>query len=168
MYEGNKEIPTVVYPSKYSLKTEQEEREEADQISELIPVVPSKTYQRQMMRELAIKLLAGKVSKETMDRIENEIEKAPGLTSDATQISQDLLSGIVDKVTAAKLRGYPEDVVEKANKEHIERLKEIQIAQAPGGGTGKALDNPAARGVPEASANPLADAAKEKRDGATE
>ena len=138
MYEDSKEIATISYPKKYDLRTEKEIREEAEELSVLKDKIPSVTYQKRIGKRIAKVLLENKITAEEMEKIVQEIEKADSMVSDPEAISTDVEQGLVSRETASKLRLYPEGEVEKAKKEHAERLAEIAAMQTEG-----------ARGVPD-------------------
>lgn len=143
-YMSSDKIPDVKYPRKYSLKTDADRREEAKQYGDLMGKAPSKTYAKEVAKQLSRVLLEQKISDETLQKIETEIDAAEYLTSDPDAITKDVTAGLVDKVTASNARGYNgEKVVPKAQEEHAERLKMLAASQAPGVGAG----NAAARGI---------------------
>lgn len=148
---------TVNYPARYSLKSDAERREEGKELTALIPTIPSKTCQKEIAKLAARTLLATKVPKDTMDKVENEIEQADVIAVDPATIIQDVMNGIVDKETASKARLYPAGAVGKASQEVIDRATAIAKAQ----GINKTA-NPGSRGVPDLSADPSADARDEK------
>jgi hypothetical protein len=59
------------------------------------------------------------------------------------------VSGIVSLKDASIARGYPKESVEQAAIDHAQRLLRVQAAQTQGG-----LQNPAARGILDQSADP--------------
>lgn len=155
-YEGTDDIPLITYPTTYSTKSDADRQEEADRLNALVPILPSKTYQVEMAKQIAQVLLAGRLPNDKIRSIFDELDNAPVIVTDPTIIKTDLESGLVSTATASRLRGYPEGEVEQAKKDHAERLARIAAAQTPGVG--------AARGVTDASADPEADAKQEKTD----
>ena len=154
-YEYSESPAEINYPRSYTLRTEADRREETKALSELMIKLPSPTYQKEVGKKMADALLGNDVKQETMDKILSELEDSPNMTSDPETLGLDLEQGLVGRELASKIRGYPEGEVEKAKKEHIERLKAISIAQAPEGG--------AARGVPDADVPTSGSAKKEKQ-----
>jgi uncharacterized membrane protein YccC len=159
-YEGVTEEPTIKYPQDYSLKTQQEKMSEAEGIFEMLPKLPSMTYQKEMGKKAARILLQPTVPQKTMEKIDEEIASAPNMTSDPESIREDVEAALVTTALASKLRGYPEGEAEKAKEEHVERAEAIAKAQASAAG------DPGARGVKDLSANPNAgrDEKKQSRD----
>lgn len=145
------ETANVKYPRTYSLKSEDERRAEAKSDAELMAMVPSRTYQKELGKKVAKTLLSHLVSQETLDKIMGEIDKAKYMSSVAVDIKSDLDSGLVTEETASEARGYEDGEVPKARKQHAERLARIQEAQAP---KGSGLANPGARGVADANPKP--------------
>jgi hypothetical protein len=132
LYEtrGNGTPAVVVYPKNYSLKTDQERIDEADSLNQQIPKTPSNTLRKELSKESAEILVGHKVSADTMDKINTEIDAAPVIATDPEVIRMDAEAGLVGKETASKARGYPDGEVEKANVDHIDRLSRIAIAQS--------------------------------------
>jgi len=143
LYEGSEEQITVTYPKTYSLKTDEERRKEAKETNELKTAIPSPTFQKEIGKQVALILLSGKVDATTIDMINKEIDTANTMTSDAEDIAKDLENGLVGNETASLARGYPPGEVEKAKKDHADRIARIQKAQMAEG----ALRNPGSRGV---------------------
>jgi hypothetical protein len=95
-------------------------------------------------------MLGCDVSKETLDKIDNEIDKAINLTADPDVVAKDVENQLVDPETASLLRGYPEGSAEKAEEAHSRRLARISEAQS------KPDDDAQARGVADLGTNPQA------------
>lgn len=162
MYEGTTDIAKVFYPENYSLTSEAERIANATQYLELMPKLPSKTYQKEMAKQAIKKMLEHKVSLATLKAMYAEIDAQDVITTDPEVIKNDYESGFVGLETASKARGYPAGEVEKANKDHADRAARIAIAQTAGGGEG-ANANPQARGVKDMSADSNG-ASAEKKD----
>jgi hypothetical protein len=159
MYEGEAKKPTVHYPTNYSLLTDADRHDQAKTLKELLPMVPSLTYRREVAKRIVNITLGTKVDSATLKRIESEIDKDPVVIGDPDVIEKDVVNGLVDLETASAARGYPAGCVAIAKKEHAERLATIAEHQskpglAPGSDAG-------ARGVKDASADPKG-AVKEK------
>jgi hypothetical protein len=159
IYEGETDTKvTISYPSNYSLVTDDDRRKAAKDLAEQLPVVPSKTYQKEIAKEIAHKLLAHKIPTKVLDQIKREIDAAQAMTTDSKTIVQDLENGLVSLETASELRGYGKGEAEKAKKDHAERLARIAESQA----ANSPANNPASRGISDASGNPAKDASAEK------
>jgi hypothetical protein len=156
-------VATVNYPDNYTLRTESDRRNEAQQLGGMLTLVPSKTYQRNVGKKLATVLLGSSVSRETMVAIGDEIDKAPGLSSDPDVITTDVQNGLVSVETASQLRGYPKGESEKAKSDHAERLARIQAYQSPAGGDSADPSSAGARGVLDKSGD--AQAGKKEKQG---
>lgn len=170
IWEGKvNQLPTIQYPKRYKLKTETDERNEAKQLGELKDLVPSQTYQRSMNKKIALTLVGCELSEEDVQKMNTEIDKAPGTTGDSKIIGEDVQNAILDLKNAAILRGYPDDAPQKAADDHAERLARITQAQSEQADAKAAADaalanaqgDPASRGNADGSADPKA-AAKEK------
>ena len=147
-YESSKAIAHVKYPDNYQLKTDKDRRQEASELEELKDGTPSVTYKKEVCKQIARVTLGPKVSLETMQKINEEIDSSVGVETSSQTIRNDVEAGLLSLETAAKMRGYPVGEVEKAKKDHAERLVRIQMAQ-----TSKE-DRPAARGLPDLDPNP--------------
>jgi hypothetical protein len=130
-YEGNKDIPSINYPVNYSLRTSRDRLDEADTLNNLLTVLPSKTYQTEIGKQIARVMLNHTVNKDTIARIDAEINAAPNMVSNPDIIAKDVENGLVSPETGSKLRGYPADEAEKAKIAHAERLARITAAQTP-------------------------------------
>ncbi len=155
MYEKTK--PTIVsYPENWGSEDLETSIKISDSLLSLREKIPSIKFQREMSKIITNHVLSDKISSESLQIIHQEIESAPGITADPITIASDLENGLVGNTSASALRGYPKTEVEKAKQDHAERLAAIQKAQMP------AIENPAARGNPDASVNPTAQAKLEK------
>lgn len=130
MYEGNVEVATIRYPSDYSLKTNKERREEATELYELLVKLPSKRYQIEVAKQISEIMLSHHVSRETLEKIYAEIERAPNLIADPETLALDIENGLVSPRDASLIRGYPEGFAERAEKAHAERAARIALAQS--------------------------------------
>jgi hypothetical protein len=157
MYEGSNQPALVKYPTKYSLRSEEERNEEVKNLFDKMEKIPSVTYQKAVAKKAAQLLLEQTVRREDLNKIHEEIDNSPNLTSDPDIIRADVETGLVSKELASKLRGYPSGEVEKAKKEHADRLALIAKSQS---------EASAARGVPDADGNPNSgkEEKKESRD----
>lgn len=134
---------TIRYPETYSLQTESERREEAKELAEQIGTVPSRTFQKEIAKTIAKKLVGTKVSAETLDAIMREVDAADYMTSDAKTVALDVEKGLLSASTASLIRGYSAGEAEKAQEEQAKRAAIIAISQSKAAGFG------AARGVPD-------------------
>jgi hypothetical protein len=157
MYE-NKGAATVKYPENYSLKTDLDRLSEAKLHAELMFKVPSRLFQKQVAKDIVNTLQGNKVSVTELDKMLREVDNAAYCTSDPNIIQVDRDSGLVSDATASLARGYQAGEIDKAAKDHAERLARIQAAQT----SPKDRDggNAAARGL--ADAGSPGDAAAEK------
>jgi len=130
IYEGNKDSATIIYPRIYSLKSDEENRKDADSLDNLKSKVPSPTYQKSVSKEIARITVGNKVSTEEMIKIEKEIDTANVLTSDVDIIQKDVELGLIGLDLASNVRGYPKGEVDKAKKDHTDRLARIAEAQS--------------------------------------
>jgi hypothetical protein len=152
MYEGLDQA-TVHYPANYSLMDDEDRREQSKALKDLMPMVPSLTFRREVAKKIVDITLGVKIDAATLMKIKAEIDRDPVVLGDPAVIEKDVVNGLVDLNTASLARGYPEGVVEKAKADHAERLARIAAAQTPPGGP---TSDAGARGVSDQSANPQA------------
>lgn len=160
-YERSKEIATVSYPKNYSLQTEEDRRKEVESLEELRDSLPSVTFQKAVSKRMADVLLGGKESVEVLDKIKKEIDAAETITASIERVIELVNAGICSKELAAKIFGFPEGTVLKADEEHANRAAAIAKAQSEVANDSE-NQNAAARGNPDMSADPKGDAAAEK------
>jgi hypothetical protein len=141
-YVGGKPA-TVAYPSKYTLKTDEERHEEADSSITLAAKIPSLSYQKEAAKHAARLTIGTRITTEQMAKIESEIDSATVVAMDPEVIKSDHEAGFVSTKTASQARLYPAGEVEQAKKDHAERAARIALAQS----------NAAARGVADLSAS---------------
>lgn len=157
MYVDSKSA-TVKYPENYSLLTDDDRRKKADDLEELMSKLPSKTFQKEIAKQIARTLLGSKISVEKLETILAEIDTAEVINTDPEVIKSDFESGFVSLELASKARGYPKGQVEQAKRDHADRIARIAIAQTSGMGAGapaKAdLKNPGSRGASDLASNP--------------
>lgn len=151
MYEGEAGA-AVNYPTQYSLLSDADRRQAAAELKDLMPMVPSLTFRREVAKRIVDTILGSKVRKDVLDRIKGEIDADPVVIGDPLVIEQDVINGLVDLETASAARGYPKGVVEKAKVEHADRLARIAESQAAAANA-KPGSDPGARGVPDLSAD---------------
>lgn len=155
MYE-HRDVPTINYPEKYSLRTEEDRRNEADELKDLLETVPSETYRKEVCKRIVIVMLGNKVSNEQLDKIGKEIDAAVGITADVEILAKHVELGMLDLELAAKMCNYPAGTVAKAAEEHADRVARIAEAQ------GKNTDG-GARGVNDIANNPASGSKEEKK-----
>ena len=128
-YYENQEPAVVKYPEKYSLLSEKDRREIVNQLKEMLAIVPSIKYKKELAKQIAEKLLGNKVRPEDMNIIYSEIDAAVTIDSDPNHIAIDMENGLVTADTASVARGYPEGEAAKAQVEYAARLQLIQQSQ---------------------------------------
>jgi hypothetical protein len=157
---NQRQIPTIKYPDRYSLKTDSDRILEAGKLSELMFAVPGRKVKREIAKLVVSALLSGKVDVATVTEIENEIDSAKYTTSDPNIIVAASTAGLVGDKTASVALGFPDDEWQVARDDHMARI--LRIAQAQSSAGNKGMGDPAARGVPDLSASPGQAAADEK------
>jgi hypothetical protein len=143
-----RQIATIKYPDRYSLKTDTDRVKEADQLSDLMNAVPGRTVKKELSKLIVTALLAGKTDLDTLQKIEKEIDAADYTTSDPRTIIDAKDAGLVGEQTASVALGFAEDEYMKARADHTERIKRIAETQGVTKG-----NNAAARGVPDLAAD---------------
>ena len=159
---SKRQIATVKYPDRYSLKNDEDRVKEANQLSELMYTVPGKEVKKELAKNIVTALLSGKVEAGTIDKIFKEIDAAGYATSDPETIISAHEAGLVGGETASLALGFGKDEWEKAKADHIERAEAIAEAQQ----SGKLEDNNAARGLADLDADK--NSGKKEREGAND
>jgi hypothetical protein len=150
--ESQRKVPVIKYPDRYSLKSDVARLDEAKKLNDLMYAVPGQTVKRELAKCIVTSLLSGRISVETLEIINEEIDTAPYTTSDPDIILKAKDSGAVGDVTACLALGFNASEAVKASDDHVARLERIAVAQSKGGGAG-ASANPAARGIPDMATN---------------
>lgn len=165
----HREVATIKYPDRYSLKNDEDRVKEATQLSELMYTVPGDKVKKELSKNIVTALLSGKVNTTTIDKIFVEIDKANYTTSDPDIIMRAHEGGLVGGETASTALGFDEEEWDKAKKDHLERVKAIAEAQAPKETEGTAEGTEggmAARGVKDIDPDP--ESGKKERDAASD
>lgn len=157
-YENNKNEFTIKYPTTYDIKTTAARIDEATGYIKLVQIVNSLTYKKELLKRIARALLGGTVSYSKLSQCYKEIDKLEMIV-DPIQLITDIENRLVSREYASEIVGYPTGEPEKANKEAVDQATAIIEAQAAATpqSTNAVVDNPAARGIPELSANPKQD-----------
>jgi hypothetical protein len=147
---AQRNIATIKYPDRYSLKNDDDRIKEAKELSDLMYTVPGNTVKKELSKNIVTTLLAGKVDTATIDKIFAEIDKAGYTTSNPEIIRAAVEAGLCGDETGSEAMGFNDDEYLKAREDRVLRAKQIMEAQsqvkiAEAGG----MANAAARGVPE-------------------
>jgi hypothetical protein len=159
--ESKRNVATIKYPDRYSLKTDLDRIDEAGKLSELMFSIPGRTVKKEIAKLVSATLFSGKVKVDTLEKINKEIEEAPYTTSNPDVIEMAKEQGLVSADTGSLALGFQPGEAEKAEKDRIERVAETALAQSKGRADGGS-PNPAARGLQDFSADPSQDARDEK------
>ena len=128
-----REIATIKYPDRYSLKTDSDRITEAENLVKLMYAVPGQKVKRELAKNIVLALLGGKVSVDDIQSIFTEIDKAPYATSDPTTIIAAVTAGLCGEKTAAMALGFNDDEHLQARQDHADRAIRILQAQQKGG-----------------------------------
>jgi hypothetical protein len=165
MYEERqqkkRQIATIKYPDRYSLKTDSDRIDEASKLSELMFTVPGTTIKKELSKDIVTSLLSGKINVDIMERIFGEIDKADYTTSDPDVIIQSQEAGLVSEKTASIALGFAEDEYLQAREDHAARAARILLAQ-----TSARQENDeklAARGVEDLATDPSREGSEERK-----
>lgn len=131
MYEKNKEIAEVNYPRKYDIKSDADRQGEAKSLNELKGAAPSRIFAKEVGKQIAVTMFAGKVRSEVLTNMLKEIDDAKFITSDPEHIKIDVEAGLVSKETASNARGYDgKTETPIAEAEYTKRMGEIAASQS--------------------------------------
>lgn len=150
-YENTKsaarQIATIKYPDRYSLKTDNERIKEATDLVDLIKQTPSTAARKEMWKSIVTVILGGRISVDSMEQIFTEIDKAAFTTSDPETIIQAVQAGLSGEETASLALGFEAGEVDKAREDHANRIARIQAAQSSKSNQDGDSQNPGARGI---------------------
>ena len=149
---SKREVATIKYPERYSLKSDADRIKEAQELQKLMGAVPGRRVKRELAKGIVQALLGGKISLDDLSAINREIDTANYTNSDPQTIILAAQAGLVGEKTGSMALGFDDDEYLAARQDHLERVKRIAEAQ----GMEKGGGDPAARGVPDLSANPHA------------
>jgi hypothetical protein len=155
----NRQIATIKYPDRYSLKSDGERIDEAKKLSEVIIGTPSKTARKELWKTNIMTLLGGKVSPDVVATIMVEIDESKFTTADPEVIIASKDAGLVGEQLASIALGFPEDEYLQARKDHAARMSLIANKQ---GVIDKAPLGAASRGVVDLDDNPANSGPAEK------
>jgi hypothetical protein len=145
---SKRQIATVSYPSRYTLKSEADRIKEAGELAELMFKVPGRTVKHEIAKQIVGTLLGGSVPTTQLEKIAREITSAAYTTSDPDTIIRAVEAGLCSEETGSLALGFKDGEHLKAREDHIERAKRIAEAQ------GQAKANMAERGVPDMDEDP--------------
>jgi hypothetical protein len=154
-----RQVATIKYPDRYSLKTDRDRIEEASKVADLMFTVPGRTVKQELAKDIVATLLSGKATVATLDRIFREIEAADYTTSDPEVIIRAKEAGLVGEKTASVALGFRSTEYIQAREDHMERIARIKEAQSEG-----AEELAGARGVDDLSSSPNEDGKVEKEE----
>ena len=130
---AKRNVATVKYPDRYSLKTDADRITEAEDLVKLMYAVPGQKVKRELAKNIVLALLGGKVSVGDIQAIFEEIDKAPYATSDPTTIIAAVEAGLCGEKTGAMALGFNDDEHLQARADHAARAIRILQAQQKGG-----------------------------------
>ncbi len=164
-----RDVATIKYPDRYSLKNDEDRVKEATRLSELMYTVPGDQVKKELSKNIVTALLAGKINTATIDKIFDEIDKANYTTSDPDIIIRAHEGGLVGGETASSALGFDDKEWAKAKQDHVERIQAIakaQVSTEPKGTEDGAEGGMAARGVRDIDPDP--ESGKKERDAASD
>jgi hypothetical protein len=133
---AKRNVATIKYPDRYSLKTDSDRITEAENLVKLMYAVPGQKVKRELAKNIVLALLGGKVNVGDIQAIFAEIDKAPYATSDPTTIIAAVTAGLCGEKTAAMALGFNDDEHLQARADHAARAIRILQAQQKGGAFG--------------------------------
>jgi hypothetical protein len=142
-YENDKADYQITYPRKYTIKSDSQILDEAERKEKVMIAIPSITFQKEMVKDIAQTTIGYKISPDTMAMIEKEIEESPVAIVQPEVLAKDAENGLVGIEFASMVRGYPKGQVEAAKKDHADKLARISQYQNKGG----VAENGEARGM---------------------
>jgi hypothetical protein len=153
---SKREVATIKYPERYSLKSDADRIKEAQDLRRLMDAIPGRKVKRELAKSMVAALLGGKISVDDLEEINREIDKANYTTSAPDVILQAVQNGVCGEKTGSIALGFDEDEYERAREDHLARIERIVLSQGLGRSGSNAAGDPAARGLKDLSANPNA------------
>jgi len=144
----NPNVAQIGYPTRYSLKTDEERLDEAERILKLADKTPSKMAKRAAYKQVITLLFEDKVTTAVLTRMHSEVDAAKYTRTDMEFIVEARKEGLVSDETASDALGFAPGEVEKAADDHAERLERILASQSKAQGAPDE-SSPASRGVPD-------------------
>jgi len=126
---SKRQIATIKYPNRYSLKSDEDRIEEAGKLDKVILGTPSKTARKELWKSVIITLLGGKINPDKLANIMKEIDVAGFTTADPEVIIAAQEAGLVGEQLASIALGFPENEYLTARDDHMERIKRIAETQ---------------------------------------
>lgn len=155
---SKRQVATIKYPDRYSLKTDNDRIDEATKLSKLMFTVPGILVKKEIAKTIVETLLSGKVSAEDIEQINKDIDSSEYATSDPNIIIQAKEAGLVGERIASVALGFPATQYLEAREDHAARL--VRIAESQGIVQGN--PNAGSRGIDDLSADPSGAAREEK------
>jgi len=129
VYEGESVAVSVSYPKSFTVKTDKELLDEANDLLKYAKTVPSLTLQREIVKESIALLLSHRMRSETIDAMCSEVDTCDTPIIYSEELMQHIEKNLVSAEYASKLMMYPDGEVAKAVEDHKLRLERIRIAQ---------------------------------------
>lgn len=127
---ARRRTPQILYPEDWSLKTDAERIEEANQYVDLMNKLPGQKGKKEASKVAYERLFRGRLTTSQLDAIKAEVDAAPYTTSDAKIIIEAKEQGLVSAETGSVALGFNADEAEKAKKDAEEKAKQIAAAQS--------------------------------------
>ena len=157
---ANRQVATIKYPDRYSLKTDADRIDEAENLVKLMYAVPGrKVKTRAWPRTSCWRFWAARSASDDIEAIFKEIDNAPYATSDPKTIIAAVINGVCGEKTASMALGFDDDEHLQARKDHADRAvrvlqAQVKVGATAGGKGGLPGTDPASRGVPDLSTDP--------------
>ena len=134
IYENVKNDVIISYPREFALMSETERSKQVQEKAKAMHLVPSKTSQKEIAKDIALIMLGHKTDPTTMDKILKEIDDATIMNIDPEFIIKAAEAALVSAETASVTIGFPSGEAEKAKTEKAEALAQIAASQTKGQG----------------------------------
>lgn len=119
----------VTYPTNYELKDDQSRRDSASDILSLKEKIPSELARIELTIDAAREIFGSRLPQDKMDTLIEQLRSSGGCPSGAKEIDLDMENGLVGSKLASRLRGYPKNESEIAQKEKTQRQVDSMKAQ---------------------------------------
>lgn len=129
LYEDDNKEFTIDYPEQYSLRSDQDIRDEITELRKSLPMIPSLTYQKAVAQRIVHLELRGHIARTVLMDITAEIDEAVVVANDPDVIRKDHEDGLISDKLASEARLYPKDEYKRAREDRAIRVKLTLEAQ---------------------------------------
>lgn len=129
IYDPSDEPITVKYPQRYSLKSDEDRRKDAESLIGLSNAISASLFTKAAHVEAAEGLFVGKMPDDKLDEMLEQIRQSPWPTGDPKQIREAIEIGALSREGGSIAMGFPAGEAAKAEEEREKRDAAKALAQ---------------------------------------